>query len=131
MFGGERTFLAFSYGLSRVLVRKPNMTTISKENNVVTLINVFTVEPDKQRQLVDLLIHATETSMREVPGFVSANIHRSLDGRKVINYAQWHSADDFQALLKTPEAIPHLRGASAIAKADPVLCEVVETQSAG
>lgn len=63
------------------------MTTISKDNRYVTLINVFTVEPDRQQQLVDLLIHATETAMRHLPGFISANIHRGLDGRKVVNYA--------------------------------------------
>jgi len=50
------------------------MTAINKNNKLVTLINIFTVEPAKQQQLVDLLIHATETSMRHLPGFISANI---------------------------------------------------------
>jgi hypothetical protein len=36
------------------------MTTISKEKKFITLINVFTVDPAKQQQLVDLLIQATE-----------------------------------------------------------------------
>jgi hypothetical protein len=30
------------------------MTTISKANKLVTLINVFTVEPANQQQLLDL-----------------------------------------------------------------------------
>jgi antibiotic biosynthesis monooxygenase (ABM) superfamily enzyme len=51
------------------------MTAIDKNNKLVTLINIFTVEPAKQQQLVDLLIQATETSMRHLPGFISANIH--------------------------------------------------------
>ncbi len=61
------------------------MTTIAKDNRIVTLINVFTVEPTRQKQLVDLLIRATEATMRNLPGFVSANIHKSVDGTRVVN----------------------------------------------
>ena len=59
------------------------MITISKSYRLVTLINVFTVEPANQQQLLDLLERATETSVRHVPGFISASLHRSLDGTKV------------------------------------------------
>lgn len=69
------------------------MVTISKNNNVVTLINVFTVKPEDQKKLVDLLIEATQKTMKGVPGFVSANIHRSADGVRVVNYAQWKSRE--------------------------------------
>jgi quinol monooxygenase YgiN len=59
------------------------MTTISKNALLVTFINVFTVDPSNQRQLVELLARATETSVRHAPGFISASLHRSLDGTKV------------------------------------------------
>ena len=71
------------------------MTTIAKGREVVTLINVFTVEPDTQQQMVDLLVEATETVINRLPGFVSANIHKSLDGTRVANYAQWRSREAF------------------------------------
>ena len=106
------------------------MTTIDKDNKLVTLINIFTVVPAKQQQLVDLLIHATETSMRQLPGFISANIHRSLDGTKVANYAQWRSVEDFQAMQKNAAAKPHMEQSAALAKFEPGLYEVVDTQSA-
>src|SRR6476646_3691252 len=106
------------------------MTTIDKDNKLVTLINIFTVEPAKQQQLVDLLIHATDTSMRQLPGFISANIHRSLDGTKVANYAQWRSVADFQAMQENPAAIWHMQKAAALANFDPGLYEVVDTQFA-
>jgi antibiotic biosynthesis monooxygenase (ABM) superfamily enzyme len=64
------------------------MTTISAKSDVVTLINVFTVEPANQRWLVELLTQATEVSVRRAPGFVSASLHRSTDGTKVTMYAQ-------------------------------------------
>jgi len=36
------------------------VTTIAKQNNVVTLINVFSVAPEHQQPLLDLLVHATK-----------------------------------------------------------------------
>ena len=105
------------------------MTTISKDNKVVTLINVFTVEPENQQRLVDMLIEATEKTMRGLSGFVSANIHKSADGVRVANYAQWRSRQDFEAMLKNPEARAHMKPIMGIAKFDAHLYEVVESIS--
>jgi heme-degrading monooxygenase HmoA len=65
--------------------------TIEQDSKVTTLINVFTVEPKNQQHLVDLLIETTERVMSQQEGFISANIHKSLDGTRVVNYAQWRS----------------------------------------
>jgi heme-degrading monooxygenase HmoA len=54
--------------------------------------------------------------MRGLPGFVSANLHKSLDGTKVANYAQWRSREAFEAMLEDPEAIVHMREAVEIAE---------------
>ena len=67
------------------------MVTIAKDKDVVTLINVFTVAPENQQRLVDVLVDATQTVMRKQPGFISAIIHRSFDGTTVTNYAQGSS----------------------------------------
>jgi len=105
------------------------MTTISPSRKLVTLINFFTVEPANQRRLVELLARATETSVRHEPGFVSASLHRSLDGRKVTMYAQWRSLEDYQAMRANPAPLPYLQQAIAIAQFDPGVYEVVETYS--
>jgi quinol monooxygenase YgiN len=102
------------------------MTTIRKD--VVTLINVFTVEPQDQQRLVDLLIEATEKTMKGLPGYVSANLHRSLDGRHVANYAQWRSPQDFQAMLQNPEAQTHMEEIHKLATNEGSLYEVVYTE---
>lgn len=107
------------------------MTTIDRTANLVTLINIFTVEPGKQRELVEMLSEATQKTMRHIPGFISANLHRSLDGTKVANYAQWRSVADFEAMLKNPAAKPHMDQIAAIAKFEPALYEVAETFSVG
>jgi quinol monooxygenase YgiN len=102
------------------------MTTIRKD--VVTLINVFTVEPQDQQRLADLLIEATEKTMKGLPGYVSANFHRSLDGRHVANYAQWRSPQDFQAMLQNPEAQGHMEEIRKLATNEGYLYEVVYTE---
>ena len=42
------------------------MTIISEESGFLTLINVFTVSPDSQQRLIDLLTQATDLSVRHV-----------------------------------------------------------------
>jgi len=101
------------------------MTTISAKSDVMTLINMFTVEPANQRRLVELLTEATEVSVRRAPGFVSASLHRSTDGTKVTMYAQWRSIDDYQAMRQDPAPLPFLQEALTIAKFEPGVYEVV------
>jgi quinol monooxygenase YgiN len=115
-----------------VLVRQQNsrdyaMTIITKEKKLVTLINVFTVDPAKQHELVNLLARATESSVRDVPGFISASLHRGLDGTKVAMYAQWRSIEDYQAMRQNAVVLPYMQKAVALAKFEPGMYEVVET----
>ncbi len=91
------------------------MTTIQENSPHATLINVFTVEPQRAAELVELLRAATEDVMRHVPGFVSANIHLSTDNTRVTNYAQWRSIEDFRAMLADPTAREHMARCADIA----------------
>jgi heme-degrading monooxygenase HmoA len=84
------------------------MTAITEHADYATLINVFTVEPERARQLADLLIAATGEVMQYIDGFISANIHLSTDGTRVVNYAQWRSAEAFQAMLQDSTAQQHM-----------------------
>lgn len=63
--------------------------------------------------------------MRYLPGFISANIHRSLDGTKVINYAQWESSEAFQASFGNPEVTAYFDELAQIGTPAPVLTKVV------
>jgi quinol monooxygenase YgiN len=105
------------------------MPTISKGNKLVTLINVFTGAPADQQKILDLLARATDTSVRHAPGFISASLHRSLDGTKVVMYAQWRSIEDYQAMRENPAPLPYLQQAVAVARFEPGMYEVVETYS--
>ena len=101
------------------------MVTITEDSDIVTLINVFTVAPEDQRRLVDVLVEATRVVMRNKEGFISANIHRSLDGTRVTNYAQWLTKEAFEAMLGDREAGEHMGEAARIAESfEPHLYEV-------
>lgn len=101
------------------------MTVIDADAESITLINTFTVKPENQQELIGLLDVATERAMRFRPGFISANIHRSLDGKRVVNYAQWRSKADFEAMLADPACREHMSKAAALAEHfEPVLYEV-------
>ena len=103
------------------------MITISKNDKLVTIINVFTVEPTNQEQLLSLLAEATERSVRHAKGFISASLHRSSDGTKVAMYAQWRSTEDYQAMREDPTPLPYFQKALTFAKFEPGIYEVVET----
>jgi hypothetical protein len=102
------------------------MSKIEAGNGVVTHINVFTVAPDKQQQLVDSLIETVQAA-QTVPGWLSASIHRSFDGRQVVNYVQFASHEAAQAVLRHIAATGHLRKNVALGTVAPGQYEVVYT----
>jgi quinol monooxygenase YgiN len=91
------------------------MTNIQQNSGYATLINVFTVDPDRAAKLAALLHTATDKVMRHQPGFRSANIHLSTDGTRVVNYAQWDSAEAYLAMLANPTTQQHMADAAALA----------------
>jgi quinol monooxygenase YgiN len=103
------------------------MSIISTAGRLTTIINVFAVAEGDQQRLVELLSRATRSSVRLQPGFVSAALHRSLDGTKVTMYAQWQTLADYQRMRADPRASPFLEEAMTIARFDPGIYEVVET----
>ncbi|MEC4812366.1 MAG: antibiotic biosynthesis monooxygenase [Scytonema sp. PMC 1069.18] len=79
------------------------MPTIDKNNNAIAVIIIFTVEPERQQELIDTIIEFIETTVKHQPGFVSSSLHKSIDGVRVMNYAQWKSPQDYQAFLNNSE----------------------------
>jgi len=91
-------------------------TIITANSNLCTLINVFTVSAERQQELVDVLVEVTEQIIKDLPGFVSANIHKSIDGVRVTNYVQWESQAALQNMLDNPEAGKHIAKCREIAE---------------
>lgn len=82
----------------------------------LTLINVYEVEPDKQADLANALSETTLSAIRHQPGFISVCIHSSLDGSKVVNYAQWASKEHLDSFMKKPETQEQLKRFAALAR---------------
>jgi quinol monooxygenase YgiN len=79
------------------------MPTIAKHNEVTTVIFSLATEPGSQQELINLMIDALETTTKDQQGFVSASLHKSLDGTRVFNYAQWRSQSEYEAFAQSPE----------------------------
>ena len=78
------------------------MPQIRTEQQPVTQITVVEAEPGKQAQALDLMTQRAQFMARQ-PGFVSISLHRSLDGRRIVNYVQWESRDLLAAAHRSPE----------------------------
>jgi quinol monooxygenase YgiN len=97
---------------------------------MVTVIDVFRVPVENQQHLVGL-IERTNEMVRRLPGFISASLHRSLDGMNVVNYIQWESHETFEAMLANPVTQRAISEALQMASAEPKVYEVVRVIERG
>jgi quinol monooxygenase YgiN len=105
-------------------------TEITPGTALLTLVNVFETTPETQQQLLDVLTAATDAEMSKQPGFVSANLHASRDGLRVVNYAQWESTEAFEMMRANPACRAHMVKAEEIAKPDVHLYDVISSTHA-
>ena len=105
------------------------MATLDLENQLLTVIVLFKAKDGQQASVVDAVKELFAIAKQQ-PGFVSANLHRSLDGAKVANYAQWKnraSLENFQNLPEVQELISPLR--ETIEEMDSHVYEIVASES--
>lgn len=91
----------------------------------VVLINVYKGEIEKQDTLVECLTVLNQ-AMRELPGFISATVHRGVNGKHVANYAIWNSAADWKAMTRDPAVVAAMSPIMALATFEPHLYEAGE-----
>jgi len=102
------------------------MPIIRSHAGIITQINVFTVPEGGQDALIALLAESARFAST-TPGWLSASLHKSRDGTRVVNYAQSASLD------AATEVIAHLRQGGylernrALGEAHPGLYDVVFT----
>jgi len=98
--------------------------TIRANSGVMTLINVFAVDPENKQRLVAVLKEGTDALMSKRPGYISASIHVSKDGRRVINYSQWRSIKDIEAMRQHPDVGPYMKRVAGFGTFEAIACEV-------
>ena len=102
------------------------MPRIQKDNHTVTQITFIEVEPEKQQEALSLMRERAHFMTRQ-PGFVSISLHRSLDGRRIVNYVQWQNRELLQSAHKSPDFRKAWRKFDDLAdQIDPHLYEVTE-----
>ena len=77
------------------------MPNIQKDNQAVTQITIIEAEPERQQEALSLMAERAHFMARQ-PGFVSISLHRSLDGRRIVNYIQWQNRELLQEAHKSP-----------------------------
>jgi hypothetical protein len=102
------------------------MPLIDANTGIITQINVFTVPQGGQQALIDLLAESARSVM-STPGWISASIHRSCDGTRVVNYAQTQSLEAAQRVITRLRDEGWLERNKALGEAQPGLYEVAFT----
>jgi hypothetical protein len=102
------------------------LPTIQANSGVITYINVFTVKPDNQQALVDHLIRAASVA-RQIPGWKSISIHKSIDGTAVVNYAQAESMEAQKRIFEEHSNRGIIEQGHQLGEAHPGLYEAVYT----
>src|SRR3954451_22303562 len=82
--------------------RRSPMPQIQTGRQPVTQITIIESEPDKQAEALSVMAERARFMARQ-PGFVSISLHRSLDGRRIVNYVQWKNRDLLHSAHQSPE----------------------------
>ena len=104
------------------------MTTLSLDNSLTTVIIIFQVKPEQQQELIEAIEEFLET-VKTQPGFVSANLHKSIDGVKVVNYAQWSSLEEFEAFRNNQKVQAKAAKLFGLGTSDSHVYEIVASES--
>lgn len=78
------------------------MPQIQAADQPVTQITIVEPEPGKQDEVLSLMKERARFMARQ-PGCVSISLHRSLNGRRIVNYVQWSNRQLLQSAHKAPE----------------------------
>jgi heme-degrading monooxygenase HmoA len=100
--------------------------TINANTDMVTQINVFTVPEGGQQALIDFLKEAAKFAST-TPGWLSASVHRSRDGTRVVNYAQSENLEAAQRIIDRLRNSGWLDSNKTLGEAHPGLYDVVFT----
>lgn len=98
---------------------------IDKGANLATLINVADVVQGRQDELIAYYQHIADTIMAKAAGCIGNALHRSLDGTRVVNYAQWESEAALRAAQQSPEMQRLIREKRDFFRSDPKFFEIV------
>jgi quinol monooxygenase YgiN len=95
-----------------------------------TFINIFRCSAADQDEVVQINIDIVEQVASKSPGFISASVHRSADGTRVINYLQWESPEHLTAMQRSRDFQAIAGRFAGLIEFEPHQCEVVHVAEA-
>lgn len=105
-------------------------TTITVTKAVTTLINTFTVEPEHQARLVELLQENTDHVIAGLDGWISTSFIAAKDRRHVVIYSQWRDAASVEAMRTNADMMAYFPKIAALAAFDSFVGDVVYSHHA-
>jgi quinol monooxygenase YgiN len=100
-------------------------TTIAVTKQVTTLINILTVEPENQQELIELLRGNTENVVNRLDGWISTSFIAARDQRRVVIYSQWRDLASVEAMRTNPDVAAYFPKIAALAAFDGFAGDVV------
>ena len=119
--------LSLGISLPGLEVRKAADQTIEIHpgNKLTVLVTIFSVQPDNEQKLVDLIEEGTSNLFSKQPGYISCSIHRGSDAKHLVLYGQWESPQSIDAFRKVPEIGEYTKKILQLATFESVVCNDV------
>ena len=119
--------LSLGISLPGLKVRKAADQTIEIHtgNKLTVLVTIFSVQPDNEQKLVDLIEEGTSNLFSKQPGYISCSIHRGSDAKHLVLYGQWESPQSIDAFRKVPEIGEYTKKILQLAIFESVVCNDV------
>ena len=76
---------------------------VTEQNKVVTSIMYVKLDPKHQVDFTSEWVKIFENLIKKQPGFISAALHKSATGNRLLSYSQWEKREDLDAFFTLPE----------------------------
>ncbi|MDE1873006.1 MAG: antibiotic biosynthesis monooxygenase [Thaumarchaeota archaeon] len=76
---------------------------VTEHNKAVTSIIYVKLDPIHQVDFTSGWLNIFENVIKKQPGFISAILHKSATGNRLLSYSQWQNREDLAAMFALPE----------------------------
>ena len=80
---------------------------MSTDSRHIVIVS-FETTPEEQARALEKIGAYIDGFLSRQPGFIQSRLHRGLDGRSMVHYAEWQSEADFKAAGEKARAHPDL-----------------------
>jgi quinol monooxygenase YgiN len=91
---------------------------------MITLLNILTVDPTNQAQLLEMLRGNIESVIRTLDGWIATKLIASADGERVVIHSQWWDATAVAAMRSDPRMVAYFTKIAALASFDSIIGEI-------